>query len=43
MKRSFIKKQNKNQSQKGKGKFANKGKNIKGNDKPNTYDDANDY
>ena len=42
MKRAFIKKPNKNQQQKAKGKFTNK--NNKNNDKPNTsYDDANDY
>lgn len=44
MKRAFIKKPNKNQQQKAKGKFTGKNKNNKNNDKPNTsYDDANDY
>lgn len=44
MKRAFIKKPNKTQQQKSKGKFANKNKSNKNNEKPNqSFDDANDY
>jgi hypothetical protein len=44
MKRAFIKKPNKNQLQKGKGKVNNRNKPNKNNDKVNQpFDDANDY